>query len=57
MPPKADPYATPRTKLVDLFLCLLTIVMILIIIVTAPEHRAKDSGQEDRPQSGQLAAK
>lgn len=40
MPPKIDPYATPRARTFDIFLCLLTIVVILIALATAPHARS-----------------
>lgn len=40
MPPKIDPYATPRARTFDVFLCLLTIIVILIALATAPHARS-----------------
>jgi hypothetical protein len=39
MPPKIDPYATPRARLFDLALILFAILVIAIMICTAPRHR------------------
>jgi hypothetical protein len=40
MTPKIDPYATPRARTFDAFLCLLTIIVILIALATAPHARS-----------------
>jgi hypothetical protein len=39
MPPKIDPYATRRARLFDLLLILFALLVIAIMICTAPRHR------------------
>jgi hypothetical protein len=43
MPPKIDPYATPRARFFDLALILFAILVIAIVIYTSPRHRS-DTG-------------
>ena len=43
MPPKLDPYATPRARAVDLALIIFTLLLIALAIWTAPRHRS-DTG-------------
>ena len=43
MPPKIDPYATPRARFFDLALILFAILVIAIAIYTSPRHRS-DTG-------------
>ena len=40
MPPKIDPYATPRARFFDLALILFAILVIAILILTAPKHQS-----------------
>lgn len=40
MPPKADPYATKSAWTVDAALILFAVLMIVVVIGTAPRHRA-----------------
>jgi hypothetical protein len=40
MPPKSDPYATPRARAADLVLILLALLAILLAIWTAPKTKA-----------------
>ncbi len=50
MPPKSDPYSNPRARFIDLLLCLITIALIVLAILTAPRHqRAESSAEDDRP--------
>ncbi len=43
MPPKIDPYANPRARFFDLALILFAILVVAIVIYTAPRHRS-DTG-------------
>jgi hypothetical protein len=43
VPPKLDPYATPRARAVDLALIIFTLLLIALAIWTAPRHRS-DTG-------------
>lgn len=43
MPQKIDPYATPRAKTFDLFLCVLVIVLMLIAIRSAPRNHPAEA--------------
>ena len=49
MPPKADPYATPRARAVDLALILLAILIIALTIFTAPRHHSSAPGAINPP--------
>ena len=40
MPPKIDPYATPRARVIDVVLILFALLVIAIAIWTAPRHSA-----------------
>ena len=40
MPPKSDPYATPRARAADLLIIFVALLAILFAICTAP-HRAR----------------
>ncbi len=40
MPPKIDPYATPRARVIDAVLILFALLIIAIAIWTAPRHSA-----------------
>lgn len=40
MPPKIDPYATPRARTADLLLVLFALLTILIAVLTAPRSHA-----------------
>jgi len=42
MPPKIDPYATPRAKTFDLLLCILAIALMLIAFRSAPRNHSPD---------------
>ena len=44
MPPKPDPYATPRARAADLILILLTLLAILFAVWTAPHAQSSSSG-------------
>ena len=48
MPPKADPYATPRARVIDALLILFAILVIAIAIFTAPQHQSR-SAPSTRP--------
>ena len=42
MPPRNDPYSTPRAKFCDLLLCLLIVALIVLMILTSPRrHHAR----------------
>ena len=49
MPPKLDPYATPRARAVDIALILLAILIIALTIFTAPRHHSSDAGKLNQP--------
>lgn len=40
MPPKIDPYASPRARIFDLILILFALLVIAIVIYTSPRHRS-----------------
>lgn len=42
MPPKIDPYATPRARVFDLVLILFALLVIAILICTAPRRRSEN---------------
>jgi len=44
MPPKVDPYATSRARAVDIALILLAILIIALVIFTAPRHHSSNPG-------------
>ena len=44
MPPKIDPYATPRARFFDLALILFAILVIAIVICTAPRRPPNTGG-------------
>jgi hypothetical protein len=48
VPPKIDPYATPRAHVFDAVLILFAILVIAIAIFTAPQHQSR-SGPSTRP--------
>ena len=56
MPPKIDPYATPRAKAVDVLLCLLAVVLLLILLLTSPRFHRGHSQRENGARTGQLAS-
>jgi hypothetical protein len=56
MPPKIDPYATPRAKTFDLFLCVLAIVLMLIAFRSAPRNHPADMPTRS-PAAATLATK
>ena len=57
MPPRNDPYATPRTKAFDLLLCLIIVALIVLMILTSPRMHHSQSQIEAAPGSAELAAK
>ncbi len=48
MPPKIDPYATPRARTFDVILWFLAIMAIVIAIHTAPQHRSSSGNDFTR---------
>jgi hypothetical protein len=48
MPPKIDPYATPRARFFDLALILFAMLVVAIVIYTSPRHRSA-SGSGNHP--------
>jgi hypothetical protein len=56
MPPKTDPYATPRAKAVDVLLCLLAVALLLILLLTSPRFHREHSERENGSRAGELAA-
>ena len=54
MPPKIDPYATPRARVFDLLLILFAILVITIMICTAPKRRSA-TGATNPPTSAPAA--
>jgi hypothetical protein len=55
MPPKTDPYATPRAKAVDVLLCLLAVALLLILLLTSPRFHRGHSERENGSRAGELA--
>ena len=53
MPPKLDPYATPRARAVDLALILLAILIIALTIFTAPRHHSSNPANSNPPVTDQ----
>jgi len=49
MPPKIDPYATTRSRAVDVALILIAILIIALTIFTAPRHRSSDPAAFNPP--------
>ena len=57
MPPKIDPYATPRARIFDILLILFAISVIAILIFTSPRHRSRSESAPARVNAqGQHAA-
>lgn len=57
MPQNEDPYATPRAKLFDLLLCLLTIAFIALVILTAPRHHRASPRADNVAPTHQIATR
>ncbi len=48
MPPKSDPYANRTTRAIDLLLVLFAVAVIVIVVWTSPQLRARAEHRDNR---------